>query len=206
MIKKIFFILVSILFCGYYLGYALVHINDNAILQPPAGNLKYWQEPIQKALPGNRGKKYRSGQVRYMAEFEINARVLNIQFYTGNNYASISPMDLGLGWKQMSNPLIYKQFKITINDRQINYKGKITFAEHYVRDNITIIHIIPATPDILRQLRLLELEDIVGLKGYLVNYSERSLYHMFDLKTSLEPDETEETSGKVMYVTDFEIL
>ncbi len=169
---------------------------------PPvnAHEIRHWQEPIQKNLPGTYGKKFKYGHLRYMAEFEISGRVLGKKNYNDGRYGEISPMDLSLGWKYMSEPEIYNRLKTENHNRWFYWTGSLRIPEKDSLYSFANIHIIPANKKILKKLRSLKKSDLVRLKGYLVDYDERGNFHTFSLKTSLSRKDTGESSCELLYV------
>ena len=87
-LTNLFLILVIFAALGYRV-YAPVIFNP--VPQPPANaaELKNWQEPKQKNLSGKYGKKYKGGQLAYMATYEITARILGKKYYDDGRYAQI---------------------------------------------------------------------------------------------------------------------
>lgn len=178
--------------------------------RPPynAHELKHWQEPIQQNLPGTHGRKYSHGQLRYMASFEISARVLGKKYYDDGRMGEVAPLDLSLGWKFMSEPEIYKKLKTHNYERWFFWEGELTIPEKDAIYSFANIHIIPSNTEVWRQLAALKVGNLVTLKGYLVNYEERksfsTIHSTFDIKTSMTRTDTGKGSCEVLYVESVE--
>lgn len=198
------FCVVTIISIASY--YAHTRHNDILLNLPPsnASELKNWQEPIQKILPKAYGQKFGNGYLTYMAEYEITATILGKKRYNDGKYATVAPLDLALGWKYMSEPIIFNKFAIRNENRQYYFVGIHPMSRNNIIYNSANVHIIPANTKVWKQLKSLELHDMVTLKGYLVNYHERSRYNIWELKTSLIRTDTGDGGCEVMYVQSVE--
>ena len=203
-IINLFCIVIIISIASYY---AYSYYNNALLNLPPsnAAELKNWQEPIQKTLSGTYGKKFRNGYLTYMAEYEITAAILGKKRYNDRKYATIAPMDLALGWKYMSETSIIKKFAVRNENRKYYLIGVQRVSRQNIAHTSANVHIIPANAKVWKQIKALSLHDLVTLKGYLVNYHERSSYSSWKLETSLVRTDTGDGGCELMYVTSVEI-
>lgn len=169
-----------------------------------AAALKHWHDPIQKNLAGTHGVKFQYGQIRFMAEFEISGRVLGKKYYEDGRYAQIAPMDLAIGWKLMSKPVVYKHSKMHSHNRVFTWEIQLPIPRDEMISSFSNLHIIPRDEDIWKNLVGLQEEQLVTLKGYLVNYDEIKNNRTFMLRTSLVRDDTGFDACELMYVTSVE--
>ncbi len=176
--------------------------QKSTVKYPPenAASLPHWQEPIQTDLPGDKGIKFKYGELRFMAKFKISASVLGKKYYDDGRFAEVAPLDLALGWQYMSEPGIYKKFNIRNEDRQYFFEGKSQIKPEQVIINSANMHIIPSSKEVWDTLKDAKIGERVTLAGYLVNYQERSLNNIFKLDTSLVRHDTGDGSCELFYV------
>ena len=206
MFRKLSNLFFTIVLIGALCLAAFLKLYDMAIKHVPANaaELKHWQEPIQKNLPGTYGIKFKHGRIQYMAEFAVSGRVLGKKYYDDGRYGKIAPMDLSLGWKHMSKPIVYQNAKMHNHNRVFTWEGEIRIPKDEIIRSFANIHIIPANEKVWKALVSLEKEQLVTLKGYLVNYDERIGGRLFMLRTSMVRDDTGLKSCELLYVQSVE--
>lgn len=199
-ITNLFFLIVflgvsSFIFIKIYHKARVTHVPEDAAA------LKHWHAPIQKNLPGTHGVKFQHGQIRFMAEFEISGRILGKKYYDDGRYAQIAPMDLAIGWKLMSKPIVYNHAKMHSHNRVFTWETDLPISRDEMIASFSNVHIIPRDEDIWTALVGLKREQLVTLKGYLVNYDEIKNHRTFMLRSSLIRDDTGFDACELMYVT-----
>jgi hypothetical protein len=105
------------------------------------------------------------------ARYRIAARVLSRERYYLGWSADLAPVDLALGWGELSDP--------AIDDIVDWYQGARWYFwkwdEQSTLDNGDIsrqsanVHIVPATQNLRRALLAIKEDDIIQLSGFLVN-------------------------------------
>jgi hypothetical protein len=105
------------------------------------------------------------------AHYNITGRVLVRERYTNDWFAAISPLDLSLGWQDMSDNATLDGFAFTEHERR--------FYMHPLNDSIKDYnwvlaessnnHLIPENSDIESQLRAIRVGNVVELEGELVD-------------------------------------
>jgi hypothetical protein len=105
------------------------------------------------------------------ARYRIAARVLSRERYYLGWSADLAPVDLALGWGELSDP--------AIDDIVDWYQGARWYFwkwdEQSTLDNGDIsrqsanVHIVPATPNLRRALLAIKEDDVIQLSGFLVN-------------------------------------
>lgn len=176
--------------------------QKSSIKFPPenAETLMHWQEPEQKELSGDKGIKYKYGELRFMASFKVSASVLGRKYYDDGRFGEIAPLDLALGWQYMSEPDIYSKLEIKNENRQYFYTGNTQIKPDQILINSANMHVIPSSKDVWQTLKNIEIGDRITLAGFLVNYQERSLNNIFRINTSLLRHDVGEGSGELLYV------
>ena len=178
-------------------------------------SLKAWElakaDPIQTKLSGSADPitVEKDGYVWNMtprADYRIAARVLNRQHYE-DWQASIVPLDLALGWGDISEPIADKWVDWRQSDRWYFYRIRrqlilrSPFSSDYVREHSANVHIVPATATITQVLARLERNTYVLLEGKLVDLETQTsdgTVHQFN--TSLSRVDAGDASCEIMYV------
>ena len=102
----------------------------------------------------------------YAGEF----RVLAKENYHLGREAEISPVDFALGWNKMADPQVYKQLSIRQSNRWYywRYENNPPIPVHDIQTQSANTHLIPASKHIEQQLKAIDKDDLIYLKGQLV--------------------------------------
>jgi hypothetical protein len=133
------------------------------------------------------------------AAFAIRARVLSRENYYLGAEADLAPMDLALGWGAMSDQAVLDRIDITQGSRGYftRYEFPAPLADRDIIRHSGNLHMVPANPQILRQLKRVRRGDIVQAQGYLVDVDHPSGFHW---RTSLSRDDTGGGSCEILYL------
>lgn len=104
-----------------------------------------------------------------LAEFEIEARVLSVKTYGGLE-GEWSPLDLALGWGQMSDETVLEAMTIRQGGRWYTYewKGRPPIPPGDIIRSSANMHMVPASAAVRKELEAIERGDVVRLRGALV--------------------------------------
>jgi hypothetical protein len=138
------------------------------------------------------------------AAFEIRARVLSRENYYWGSEADLSPVDLALGWGAMSDQAVLDRIEITQGSRWYftRYDGPAPLADRDIIRHSGNMHMVPASPQVLRQLKTIRRGDIVQALGYLVDIDHPS---GFRWRTSLSREDTGAGSCEIFYLERIQI-
>lgn len=169
-----------ILVAAFVAGAVNWYLFEREIHHPPG--IMVTQEP--RVLPSHRPSWTGDAGLGYqsLGHLVIRARLLGRSNVTLSGWASISPVDLGLGWREMSDSQIIEQLDIGQYNAPI---GGTRFLSFHVRrgteiatwprprlatlfSQLTHVHAIPANQDIERTLRRLRPGQLLQLEGELV--------------------------------------
>lgn len=105
------------------------------------------------------------------AEYLIAARIISKQEFTDDWLADVSPLDLGLGWGDLSDTTFDSQLHWRQGNRWLFYSwlDEPPLPPTYIKDHAANVHIIPATENLRLAVLLLEAGDLVLLEGLLVD-------------------------------------
>jgi hypothetical protein len=161
-------------------------------------------DPHQTAT-GDSPITYRDFQLKPLAHFAIDARVLHRKIYRWDRQASLVPVDLALGWGPMSNQSVLDQVSITQSMRfyWFEYKLPPPISKEEIISHSTNLHVIPATAAIAAQCKSVRVGSLVHLSGDLV---EATGSEIGTWKSSLSRTDTGNGACELMWVTDFSSL
>lgn len=105
-----------------------------------------------------------------LANYEGQFRVLSREDYHSGREAEISPVDFALGWGAMADPAVYKQLSIRQSNRWYywRYENQPPIPRHDIETQSANTHLIPANPTVAKQLAKIDQDDLIYLKGHLV--------------------------------------
>jgi hypothetical protein len=128
--------------------------------------------------------------------------VLLTEHYWWGDEASVSPVDLTLGWRLMSNQEILDGLRLTRQHRDYTFEARHDEFPASVRDIIAHsgnMHMVPSTDELASRLRAVNRGDLVDIRGYLVDikFPNGGIWH-----SSLSRTDTGEGSCELVWVED----
>ena len=139
------------------------------ILRPPG--VLVAEEPLQIDLPdGTDAIQHGSFQLKPLANFSINARLLHSKRYRWDRQSALVPVDLAVGWGPMSDQTVLDQLKITQSMRFYWYEYRLPppIPQNEIGKHSANLHIIPANAEIARACESLRAGELIHLDGELV--------------------------------------
>jgi hypothetical protein len=138
-----------------------------------------------------------------LATFKIRARVLSRRNYDGEANGDLMPVDLALGWKQMSDSAILDKIRISQRNRFYFWSVREYPIPHReIERHSANMHLIPASETIASSIKEVRPGHIINIDGYLVRI-ERS--NGWNIQSSLTRDDTGEGACEVIWVKSFYI-
>ena len=139
----------------------------------PGVLVPYDPEQVDTDRPTDRPSpwRYKEAKVTPLAGFRIRARVLGTNHYWWGREASVSPVDLTLGWRLMSNQEILDGMHIYSLPRAYSWtarNGRLPADAAEITAHSANMHMVPATPEIADRLRAVHRGDLIDLRGYLI--------------------------------------
>lgn len=128
-------------------------------------------EPDQYDLISPQKVSFKNYTMIKHARFDIEALVLSAKHYNFGRESGLAPVDLALGWKQMSDKDVLKQLKISQGRRFYFYfyKNPPPIPKRSIVESSANMHMIPADNDVKRKLKRVRKGDVVKISGYLVD-------------------------------------
>ncbi|MCA1801010.1 MAG: hypothetical protein LC662_00955 [Rhodothermaceae bacterium] len=171
-------------------------VRDIPVSHPPG--VLVGEEPAQVMLPGNTSFIHEGFFVTPLAEFEIEARVLGKRRYRFDRSASISPIDLALGWGRMSDSSVIERFSFRQGRRWVHYRYKpVPLSQAEINRSMANMHMVPANSRIERQLKSLRRGEIVAITGKLVLVEGKN---GFRWRSSLSRTDTGDGACEIIFV------
>lgn len=192
------FVLASFILCLAVLGWSPWRSKAS-----PLPGMLAPTEPIQAEI---KEKPWQHGDylITPLASYEVTARVLSKKDYSWDKSADISPVDLALGWGVMSDSEVLSDLRISQSGRWFYvYWQQATVDTTQVMTHSANTHILPATAEITRKVKAVKRNDVVHLKGYLVEVTKPE---GFLWRSSLVRGDTGDGSCEILWVTDVEVL
>lgn len=160
MIKKI--IIAVVILAGVVFWW-----QDRPVSQRPrvlAANI-----PTQQNITSATPFQYKDYRVVPLATFQIKARVLGKENYYLGREATLSPVDLTLGWGPMSDSRVLDKISISQSNRFYYwYTSSFPIPRRQIETNSANMHMIPANKSVARRLSSIRAGQVVQLQGYLV--------------------------------------
>jgi hypothetical protein len=128
------------------------------------------QGPLQQALDDSvPAFRFRNYSITPLASFQASARVLGAEHYRLGREAELSPVDLALGWGPMAEDNVLNALELRQSGRFFLWHAEyLPISRRDIETHSANMHMIPASPEIDRQLRRLRAGDIIRFRGYLV--------------------------------------
>ena len=182
-------------------GYWYAHRD----IQYPPGIL-IRAEPGQILLPPDSPSiTHGAFTLKPLASFSVDARVLHRRNYRYDKGADLVPVDLALGWGEMSDQRVLDRLQITQSMRCYWYKYKMPppISPADIVSHSSNMHIIPATNEIASRCKSLRAGALVHLVGNLV---EATGPGNVSWKTSLSRTDTGNGACELFYVEEVKEL
>ncbi len=185
-------LIVFILLIGYG---AYRHFSERPIITTPGA--------MTQALPNQTSSNhtsfnYHDYTITPLADFSIEARVLAKETYTFDRGASLSPIDLALGWGPMSDSGVLSQIRISQSNRFYYWHvDQFPIPREAIETNSANMHMIPADDAIEAQLKDVHVGQLVRIEGYLVQANAKDGFYW---KSSLTRQDTGAGACELVFV------
>jgi hypothetical protein len=162
------------------------------------------ENPYQKDIMN--GKPWEKGDYKItpLANFHLNARVLSEDWYHMDRESDLAPVDLALGWGEMSDQVNLDKIDISQGSRWYHWStSSFPIPRRIIETESANMHIIPADEKILDMLNKVIKGNIIELNGYLVFIEAKDGWRW---KSSLTRDDTGGGACEIIWVNDFKII
>lgn len=161
-------------------------------------------DPAQRDFSGRSAFVVNGHELRPLAEYAVTARVLAVERYHADRAAQLSPLDLALGWGNMSRKSVAERISVSQSGRWYHwrYSGEPPIPHREIERSSANVHVIPASKDVAKIVSEAGTGSVVSLRGYLVEAKGKDGWTW---RSSLSRDDTGDGSCEVMFVQAAEV-
>jgi hypothetical protein len=193
--KNLLLLLFVIVACWKLLG------SDGPVELGPG--VKITDEPKQTSIVKAEPFDFKSYQITPLASFVIKAKVLSKNGYLLGRESDISPIDLALGWKNMSDEKVLNQIEITQSGRWYYWQVKdFPIPRTEIETQSANMHLIPASDAIESMIKQVKQGQIIEMSGYLVRVDAKDDWHWL---SSLTRNDRGANACELVYVESFNV-
>ena len=156
--------------------------------------------PLQSPVPSDLADfKLANADLRPLAGFSIDARVLSRQDYAWGRDSQLSPTDLALGWGHMRDDAVLARLDISQASRWYYYRwtGQPPLPPDEIAHSSANMHLIPSDEATAAALHGVHVGSRVRINGWLVEATSPDGYRW---RSSLSRDDTGAGACEVVYV------
>lgn len=167
---------------------------------PPPPRASQGAEPLQSALPAALSPfRLAAAELRPLAGFSIDARVLSREDYSLGREATLSPTDLALGWGRMREDAVLAQLDISQSNRwyQYRWQGEPPLPQAEIVRSSANMHLIPADAVAAAALSRVRAGERVRIDGWLVEAVAPDGWHW---RSSTTRDDSGSGACELIYV------
>lgn len=142
-----------------------------AIACPPPPRVASGAAPLQSPVPASLAPfRLEAAELRPLAGFSVDARVLSREDYLAGREADLSPTDLALGWDRMREDAVVARLDISQSRRWYHYRwqGEPPLPPGEIARSSANMHLIPADRAVAAALARVDAGDRVRIDGWLV--------------------------------------
>lgn len=184
---------------GFYLS-----LGSRPVEQPPG--VLVAEAPLQRQVASS-DQPFRHGDdftLTPLAHFDVQGRVLSREDYYLDTEASIAPVDLALGWQQMSDSAVLAEIDIHQRNRFYYWRvEQFPIPRQQIETQSANMHIIPGNPSVARRLDEVREGQVVRARGYLVEARRDDGWHW---RSSLTREDTGGGACELIFVERLDIL
>lgn len=161
--------------------------------------------PAQARVPGIQVALSNGFEAKLLASYVLEGRVVTRREYRNDLTSPISPLDLGIVWGDLAQPVGTAGFEFRTMHRAIWFKPPkgVALPRHW-DDQITNNHLIPATPAVNDALMAIGIGSHVRIRGYLVSVTGDQIRPW---RSSTRRDDGSIVGGcEIILVTSVEVL
>lgn len=161
-------------------------------------------EPEQTYVIAADSFSYGDYLIKPLADYAATVRVLNTKRYENDREAELAPIDFVFGWGVMADPQVLGDISITQSGRWYRWQYQTaSVSPSEIAQSSSNVHLIPADEEVLTTLYAVEKNDIVQIKGQLVQVSGKNGYHW---SSSLSRTDQGAGACEVLWVESLTIL
>jgi hypothetical protein len=159
--------------------------------------------PEQEKIVSSVSFSYKDYTISPLAKFTIEAKVLSRKNYSYGREAELSPLDLALGWGDMSDEVVLDEITITQGNRWYRWRvEEFPIPRREIETQSANMHLIPANESVESMMNHVRKGDIIKLSGNLVRVDADDGWYWI---SSLTRSDTGSHACEVIWVEDLKI-
>jgi len=160
--------------------------------------------PQQSDVSDKKPFEFKGYTVTPLATISLSGKILSKKNYSSGKESKLSPVDLALGWQNMSDQAVIDQISISQSSRWYRWRtsGGYPIPRREIETQSANMHMIPANNVVERALKKTKEGQIISLSGYLIRADENNWYW----KSSLTRNDTGGGACELIYVESLDIL
>jgi hypothetical protein len=159
--------------------------------------------PYQETLDTPVNRRFDDYTVTDLARFNIKAKVLARKDYSIGRESDLSPVDLALGWGNMSDESVLEQIEISQSGRFYRWQVEsFPIPRREIETHSANMHLIPASDAVESELQKVKEGEIVEISGSLEVRADDG----WNWRSSLTRDDTGAGACELILVESFRIV
>jgi hypothetical protein len=196
---KLIKLILVVLFIGF--SYQKCQQQRTITLGP---GVKVPDAPIQTKLNQATPIAFDEYSITPLAEYEIKAKVLSRENYSFGRESDLSPVDLALGWQNMSNEAVLEHIDISQSSRWYSWSvQQFPIPRRQIETQSANVHFIPANDYVASKLKKVRKGELIEAKGYLIKAEAADGWRW---QSSLTREDTGSGACEVFYVQELQII
>jgi len=185
-----------------FVAWKLTQTSEQLTLNP---GIKVSEAPVQQTISEIKPFVFKHHLISPLASFTLQAKVLAKENYYLGPESTLSPVDLALGWGQMSDQSIIDKIQFSQSGRWYRWSVQaFPIPKRAIETQSANMHMIPSADWIESKLQQVKQGQIIALTGYLVRAdADESGWYW---QSSLTRDDVGAGACELVYITDFEII
>lgn len=160
-------------------------------------------DPKQTAILSAEPFDFKSYHITPLASFVIKAKVLSKNNYLLGRESDLSPIDLALGWKKMSDEAVLNKIVITQSGRWYHWQvDDFHIPRIEIETQSANMHLIPASNAVESMIKKVKQGQIIDMRGYLVRVDAKDGWHWL---SSLTRNDTGAHACELVFVESFNV-
>lgn len=160
--------------------------------------------PVQQELSGPAPRLSKAGyEIRPLARFELDARVLGVERYRFDRGSELAPVDLVLGWGRMSDTAVLERISIIQGNRFYFWRTpEFPIPRREIETSSANMHLVPANDVVAGRVNEVRRGHFVRLSGYLIEARGADGWRW---RSSLTREDTGDGSCELIWVERLEL-
>jgi hypothetical protein len=159
--------------------------------------------PTQTKPTNDERFDFKSYRITPLADFKLKAKILSTDHYSSGRESDLSPVDLALGWQNMSDESVLKNIDISQSRRWYRWHvEQFPIPRNEIETQSANMHMIPANEKVADAIANAKQGEIIELSGYLIRVDAEDGFYW---QSSLTRDDTGAHACELVYVEQFRV-